>query len=257
MSSRDFFGPYLQEDISIRGAAAKSPLFYRDLHMMGAVFTAPLGRLSAALPRGGPAPLNVLGRGFVAVHCLEYKDTDIGPYNEVSLSIAVRRGWLPLASLFQAARSLWRREFHGYVSALPVTTTIALHGGLDYFNYPKYLADITFRETAGHRVCTLRDKESLDVILEFEGRRIPTRNRAPRDQNLTAMFSYPEIAGRPHRATFLVNHIERGSRFLSGARLRLGSHPRSQAFAELGLGPLAHYLFAPRCQAILFRPEPL
>lgn len=257
MSSLAFFDGYKQEAVSIRGAPGKSPMFFRDFHLMGGVFLADLTRVRAALPAGWYRPLRMpLGRALVAVHCMEYKDSDIGPYNEISLSIALKRGWLPFVSLLQAARSQRSRTYHAYIKALPVTTETALHGGLDFFNYPKYLADISFRETATHRVCTLRDKESRDVILEFEGRRLATWTCAPKDENRLTLYSYPEIDGRPRRAKLLVNRLESATSTLRGAALRLSAHPRAAEFKNLGLGSVVEYLYAPRCQGVLFKPEP-
>ena len=256
MSSLNFFDGYKQEPVSIRGAPGKSPMFFRDFHMMGGVFLADLARVRAALPRRWYSPLKMpLGRALVAVHCMEYKDSDIGPYNEISLSIALKRGWLPLMSLLQAARSIQSRTYHAYIKSLPVTTATALHGGIDFFNYPKYLADISFRETAAHRVCTLRDKESRDVILEFEGRRIATWACAPKHDDKMTLFTYPEIGGKPRRAKLLVNRLESGTSYLRGAALRFGAEPGASEFSGLGLGQLVEYLYAPRCQGVLFKPE--
>lgn len=256
MSELDFFAGRAQEDVSIRGVPGKSPMFFRDFHLMGAVFAADPARVRAALPPRWYRPLSLPpGRALVAVHCMEYKDSDIGPYNEISLSIALRRGWLPFASLFQAARAASARTYHAYIKALPVTTATALHGGVDFFNYPKYLADISFRETATHRVCTLRDKDSRDVILEFEGRRLATWACAPKDENRMTLYTYPEIDGRPRRAALLVNRLSSGTAYLRGAGLRVGAHPRGAEFSALGLGPVLEYLYAPRCQGVLFKPE--
>jgi hypothetical protein len=255
MSALSFFEGFAQKPVSIRGVPGKSPMFFRDFHMMGGVFLADLRGARAALPRSGYRALSLpLGRALVAVHCMEYKDSDIGPYNEVSLSIAVKRGWLPL-SLLQAARALSSRTYHAYVKALPVTTETALHGGVDFFNYPKYLADISFRETAAHRICTVRDRESGDAILEFEGRRLATWSCAPQDENRATLLTYPEIGGRPMRAKLLVNRVECATAFLRGAGLRLGPHFRAAEFRELGIGAVVEYAYAPRCQGILFEPE--
>jgi len=256
MSALSFFDRYRQEPVSIRGVPGKSPMFFRDFHLMGAVFLADLSSVRAALPRGWYHPLRLPPwRALVAVHCMEYQDTDIGPYNEVSLSIALRRGWLPFLSVLEAARSIRSRAYHAYVKALPVTTETALHGGIDFFNYPKSLADISFRETAAHRVCTLRDRESGEVILEFSGRRLATWACAPDDENLMTLCTYPEFGRRPRRARMLVNRLECGTAWLRGASLRLGPAARAEEFRGLGIGAVAEYLYAPRCQGVLFAPE--
>jgi hypothetical protein len=258
MSALTFFEGYKQEPVSIRGVPGKSPMFFRDYHMMGGVFLADLAKAREALPKKWYRPLKMpLGKALVAVHCMEYKDSDIGPYNEISLSIALKRGWLPFMSMFQATRSIQTREYHAYIKSLPVTTATALHGGIDFFNYPKYLANITFRETAAHRVCTLRDNESGDVILEFEGRRISTWVCAPRDENVMTLYTYPEMKGRPMRAKLIINRVECGTAYGRGANLRYGSHARAADFSGLGIGRIVEYLYAPRCQGVMFAPEAL
>lgn len=260
MTPRAFFSRYAQQDIPVRQYRGKSPMFFRDAHLMGAAFTADLKSVKEALPDSPYQPLEVFpGTAVVAIHCMEYKDTDIGPYNEVSLSIAIRRGLLP--SPLSLLRSVLTRNYHAYVQELPVNTEAALYGGLDYFNYPKYLADISFRETASRRVCTLRDRESLDLILEFEGGKIRTggpSRKNPEAVELLTLNTYPRKDNRTCHARMLVNQRERGtSLWPDSASLRLGGHPRAEPFRKLRLGWPLHYLFAPRCEAILFMPAVL
>lgn len=235
-------------------------MFYRDVHFMGAFFTADLKALAKSLPDPGYQPLQILpGLGIVGVHCVEYKDCDIGPYNEVSLSIPVQRG--PAGLLFAAPqrvllKSLITRSYHAYIKELPVTTEAALYGGIDFFNYPKYLADISFRETATHRICTLRDRETLDLIIEFEGRKIGTRR--PKRLKTMTLNTYPRKENRTLHARMMVNQREYGNSVLiQDASLRFGPHPRAQPFKEIGFGWQLQYLYAPSCEAILFMPEVL
>jgi hypothetical protein len=252
MSAASFFDGYRQKPVSIRGVPGKSPMFFRDFSMM--VFLADLSKTRAVLP--GPAwkPLRppLLRRALVAVHCMEYKDTDIGPYNEVSVSVALKGSRLPLVSLLQSAAG----RYSAYIHSLPVSTQTAVHGGIDFFNYPKYLADIVFRDTGAHRICTLRDKETGELIMELEGRRPATWSPAARDENRMVLDTYPAIKGRRHRARMLINRLESASMLLRGANLRLGAHARSEDFKALGLGRVAEYQYAPRCQGVLFEPEP-
>lgn len=256
MSETDFFRRYQQQDVSIRGVPGKAPMFFRELRMMGAIFAVPRPKALAALPGSAYKPLTLpSGLALAALHCMEYVDSDIGPYNEVSLAIALRRGWLPVPSLLKAANALRSQVFHAYVASLPVTTEVALHGGIDFFNFPKFLADISFRETSSHRICTVRDPVTKDLILEFEGRRLATWSCAPKDQNLLTLYTYPEIGGKTRRARLLIDQRERGSCLLRGASLRAGAHPRSAPFRALELGRPLHYVYAPRCRAVLFEPE--
>lgn len=256
-AANPFFSPYPQKEISIRRYKGKSPLFYRDVHLMGAIFAAEIERIREALPDGQYHPLSILpGKGIVAVHCVEYKDCDIGPYNEVSLSIPVRDPRLTiLPSPLAVLRSLLTRRYHAYVKELPVSTEAALYGGIDFFNYPKYLADVSFRETADHRVCTLRDKQSMDLILEFEGRKIKTK-KSPKPLNVLSLSTYPRKENRTLHARMLLNRKEAAaSHPIADSLIRFGRHPRAEPFKKLGIGRPLQYDFAPKCEAILFMPE--
>ena len=243
-----FFSGRAQKDVPIRNYQGKSPLFYRNAHIMGAVFTADLLALEKALPPG-EAPVRIWpGRGLAAIHCMEYKDTDIGPYNEVSLSIPLRRGSL--------GHSLWSRSYHSFIAQLPVTTEVALFGGLDYFNYPKYLASISFKETASTRLCSLRDPKTQELIMEFEGSKLLMQRPQPSAQ--MTLNTYPRKDGRVLHARLLINQLARRQSFLRDhAAIRFGPHPLAAPFKVLGLGRPLHYLFAPECESILFAPEAL
>lgn len=260
MRSPAFFDGVRQEEVRFGQYRAKSPLFVRDLSMIGAAFTADLARLRRALPDRSCEPLAVSPKhGLVALHCFEYKDTDIGPYNEVAVSIAVRapgRTFLP--GPVDVLRSLASDDYHAHVFQLPVTTEVAAAGGIEFFNFPKFRADIVFRETAGHRVCTLRDAKTLDLILEFEGRKIRTRTRArAAAPSVTTLNSYPRVGGRLCRARMAVNRRRAGQGpALGDCALWLGKHALAEPLKGLRIGWPVWYWYAPQAEAILFPPEP-
>lgn len=94
---------------------------------------------------------------------------------------------------------------------LPVTTEIALQGGVEVYNYPKYLADISYRETKNYRICTVRDRESQDLIVEFDGRKLETKHPSrpnldfhnyPEKRDVTFMREWRSIAAKVRRAFF-------------------------------------------------------
>lgn len=98
---------------------------------------------------------------------------------------------------------------------LPVTTEIALQGGVEVYNYPKYLADISYRETKNYRICTVRDRESQDLIVEFDGRKLETKH--PSRPNLD-FHNYPEKAGRHLHARVEINRCQSATSFFSPMR---------------------------------------
>ncbi len=251
---KSLFDGLEQREISFGGFTGKAPMFCRNVHLMGAVFSADRAVVSGMLDGTGLRPLRLpLGRAAVAIHAIEYGETDVGPYNELALSLLVRPG-LPVApgALALVTSDIFNR-FHGYIQELPVTTEISVEGGRRVFNYPKYLAEITFRETADHRICTVRDPDSKDLILEVESMKLPGKGRSGRTLNLN---SYPTIDGVPSRALTRLRTAAHGtSHAINNVFVRTGAHPRAESFAALRLGRSWHCLYAPQCEAVLFGPE--
>jgi hypothetical protein len=256
MAQSPFLSAFSQTEIPIRQYRGKSPTFYRDANFMAAVFTAESRAVARACAEAPFPPLEIWpGVSLAALTCLQYNDSDAGPYNELSLAFPLRRAGA-LAPL-EAWRSLRTRSFHAHVAQLPVTTEAALFGGIDYFGYPKYLADISFEDRASGRACSLRDKASGELILEFTGLRLKTRAPRPGTE-LINLNTYPRKAGRTLRARMLFNQLEAGESYLKTCvELRLGGHAHAEPFRELALGRQLYYSYVPKCEAILFMPEVL
>ena len=252
MTLSPFFAGVAQRLVDIRGVPARSPLFFRDVDMVMAVFTADLAAARALLPSPRLEPLSPFpGKALVAIHCFEYKDTDIGPYNEVSVTIAVRVD--RSSRLASMARSTLLNDFQGHIVQLPVTTEIALHGGLDFFNYPKFLANIAFDETTGERRCRATDPQTGALIFAFTSARRPaTPTSSPRHYTFR---SYPLIDSRLVEARMVVNPLSSTRpTFGRGLHLELGSHPKSTPLTTLRPGRPLQVVHAPRCEAILYEP---
>ena len=273
-----FFTDVVQRDILIRGVPAKSPTFYRDVRMLMGVFSADLAALRAELANhvapfqlaalAPLVPLAVLpGRGLVAIHAFDYRDTDVGPYGELAVSIAVHPPGSRLPGPLAAARAVLTGAFHAVVIAMPVTTDLALWGGLDYFNFPKTLADLAFTESATATTCTLRDRSTGALELELVGRRLAAKplyhrtwGRFDRDAapSVCTFTSYPRLEGRLTRARVRLHILAAGTRYRGdGLTLALGHTALGRRLERLGLGRLLMYWDVPRAEAILYAPEPL
>ena len=260
-----------QRDIAIRGVPARSPTFYRDVRMLMGVFTADLAQCQAELSRLAPqlasSAVRVLpGRGLVAIQAFAYRDTDVGPYGEIAVSIAVRPPGSRLPGPVIAARSAISGDFHGVVVTMPVTTDLALWGGLDFFNFPKYLADIDFTESPYGTTCALRERASGTLELELVGKRLRTRPRPSPERaglhggppSVCTFNSYPTIDGRLSRARVRLHVLERGtSYFGTGLSVRFGTGERARRLERLELGRLLMYWDVPLAEAILYLPEAL
>ena len=88
MRGSPFFEGVRQVDAQIAGQPAKLPAFYYDGAEMTALFPARHGELRRLLPDPRLVPARLApGLGVVAVSCLEYRDSDVGPYNELAVAI--------------------------------------------------------------------------------------------------------------------------------------------------------------------------
>ena len=255
MRRSPFFDGVTQHELTMADQTGHLPLFYYDGVGMTAVFAARFGALRRLLPDPRFVPARLApGLGVVAVSVFEYRDTDIGPYNELAISIPLNEppllANLPLRALVRARR---RRQMHAFIHHLPVTTEAALVGGVHFYNYPKFIAAIDFSDEGDRRVCRLA--EGKEHILTLRGRRIPT----PHSGEFQA-FSHLWMDRQPQSSEFKINALELGDTSRpDAATLELGSrHPIALELAKLLVSrrPI-HLQYMPRFEGILYGPEHL
>ncbi len=255
MRRSPFFEGVTQSEVTIAGQSAKVPIFYYDGTATSAVFPARLSALRRLMPdrRFSPARL-APGLGAVAITCFEYRDTDIGPYNELAISVVLNEPWflpnLPGLALLGALR---RRQLHAWVQHLPVTTEIARAGGVDFYNYPKFIANIGFDQTERWRTCRL--SEGAEHILTLSGERIAT----PRSEQFQ-LFSHLYMDRQPQSSEFKICASAMGvSARPRSAALQLGErHPVARELAKLiAWPPPVQYQYLESFEGILYGPEHL
>jgi hypothetical protein len=255
MRSSPFFEGVSQVDVSFGDFVSRMPLFYYDGGATVAFFLAKLGALRRLIPDRRISPARVgPGLGVVAVFCYEYRDTDLGPYNELMISVATNEPWfrsnLPGRALLSGLK---RRQLHGWVHHLPVTAEIALSAGVEFYSFPKFIAGIDFEQTDADQTCRL--SEGQEHILTMTANRIAT----PRSEQIQ-LFAHLWMDGQPQQAEFKVNAIEMGiSLRPDTVSLELGDrHPIARELASLLVSrrPI-QYAYVPRFEAILHGPEHL
>lgn len=255
MRGSAFFEGVPQMEAALGDEVLRLPVFYYDGTATSAVFPARLGALRRLMPDPRIRPARLApGLGAVAVTCFEYRDTDIGPYNELAISVPLNEPWflpnLPGRALIAGLR---RRQLHAWVHHLPVTTEIARAGGVELYNYPKFVGGIDFEQTATHRACRL--SEGREHILTLSGERIPT----PRSEQFQ-LFSHLWMDRQPQSSEFKINAIEMGMTLRPGAAsLELGDrHPIARELAGLLVSrrPI-QYQYMARFEGILYGPEHL
>jgi hypothetical protein len=250
----DFFSGVDQFDALIGGQRAKSPTFYRDARSLTLVLPANLMALRRIMPDPCYVPAQVLpGVGAVNLTALEYQDTDIGPYREFSIGVALNSTRFLQVPCYNIMRQALQRAFDVYIHHLPVTSEIALRGGVDYYNYPKFMADIDFDDDDDRVQCEL--SVDGDLICRVRGRKID----APR-QHVLKNFCHLYQSKQPQSAEFKINARQYGVAAGRGnAELVVGqAHPVGRELSSLLLSttPLI-YVYMPSMQAILYGPEHL
>lgn len=250
----DFFSGVEQLEANIGGQRAKSPTFYRDARSFTLVMPANLIALRRMMPDPRYVPAQVLpGVGAVNLTAFEYFDTDIGPYKEFSFSIPLNSSRFLQLPCYNMLRQLIQNAFDIYIFHLPVTTEIALRGGIEVYNYPKFLADIEFEEDDDRVQCEV--SVGGDLICRTRGRKIPATR-----QGVSKFFCHLYQSRQPQGAEMKVNSKQYGFALGPGnAELVVG--PRHEVGRELeGLllsGMPLFYMYLPSMQAILYGPEHL
>jgi hypothetical protein len=257
MRGSPFFDGVAQVELEIAGERALVPVFYYDTAAMTALFPARFRELRRLMPdrRFVPALL-APGVGVLAVSCLEHRETGIGPYGELAISVPLNEPWfrpnLPGRALLEGAR---RRQLHAFMLHLPVTTELALRGGIDFYNFPKFLAGIEFDEDGGLRRCRLG--EGKEQILSFSGERLRTR---PPTQAEAQYFFHLWMDRQPQQAEFKLNRLEAATSMRPGAAMLdlSGRHPIAIELERLLFSRRSlQYEYVPRLEAILYGPEHL
>jgi len=250
----NFFSGIDQVDLYLGEEIIKFPVFYRRARAYVATFPASIIALKRLLPDPRFTPAQVFpGIGVISLAAFEYYDTDIGPYNEFGISVALNNPNMLKIPGYNLLGQLLQYNFYAYIHHLPVTTEIALRGGVDFYNYPKFLASIDFIDTAGQVKCELKEKD--DLICRFYGNKIPaTKN------TLMKFFCHLYQYKQPQYVEFKINALEYGLSFNSGdVELEIGtSHPVALELANTVLSKRAMmYIYIPRMEAILYGPEHL
>jgi hypothetical protein len=233
---------HLQKDC--RGRPLYLPVFYYDVTAVFAGFLTPIDKVQAILPSPRMKPLRATPwHAVTVIACFEYRDCDAGPYNEVGITFPFTMD-RPAPVLTGLLRHIAEGPM-AFVYKLPVNTELARDFGIDFYNYPKFMANIDFSNESGWLKCRLA--EGGKHILTLAARQLPTRPW-PR-------WYFDGITvrdGRILRSEVAVNVREQAlSRNPADVKLELGDHDLARELRGLNLGRMVHLQYVPRCQTIL------
>ncbi len=244
MQTQDFFEGITQIDVKVGPFNARYPIFYRELAYMSVFFLAPLEKVKSILPSKRIHPFRLTPwHCMVTITATQYKDSDIGPYNQVSIGVP-----FVLDKESPAFTGILRKPPETpmiYTLYLPVTTEIARTTGIEAANYPEFLAEIDFVEEDNIVNCKA-DSEGKN-ILKMSGRKIKL-NKYPRQRVCPVTVKDNRLL----RSEFNFSESDVGnSKTQSDVQLEFGNHPIGLKLQELSLNKVLQYQYYPSGQAIL------
>lgn len=212
----------------VGGKNVPMPVLLRDGTAISAVFVVPTAqaRRVIAAPRL-PVPDLFFGRTLLSIACVEYKDCDLGIYNEVGITFMVQKPGTRVFPVFGMTAGFLRKQVGAYVHRMPITLKFACDAGREIWGLPKTVEEITFSEAASTRTCTLvmDGAEVMQMTVAKGG------SRRFANASLDALTCQ---AGVVRRIPFVSAGEGVGFR-LGGGSIRLGNHPVADELRTLGL----------------------
>jgi hypothetical protein len=213
---------------AVQGRTVRLPVVVRDAEAVSAMFPVRSSVVRTFLPSTMLHPAEWWpGWAICVLAAVEYKDNDLGTYNEVGVNFLVTYGPerpLPLVGLVAASR---QRRLGAYVHRLPVTTTFSRDAGRDIWGFPKTVASITFSDDGARRTCRL-DEDGTHVLTLT----VPRGGRRRFADLPQDAFAYHN--GTLYRTPSRMSADGVGFR-LGGATLTLGPHAMAAELRALGL----------------------
>ena len=210
------------------------PILYFNASCITAFFLCDLDKVHHQLADVPLKPGVVIGhKAMVGIAFYEYRETSIGPYNEVGVAISVVResdklSQFPLLDLYSNPE---RRNGGSYVIDLPVSTTEANTAGKEIWGLPKFVTAIPFQLEGRHFSSSVLDPESREPIARFNGK---MGLGIPMPALHLKLFSYLE----GDELATIVN-VRRGATLRSRGSMKLivgnSNHPMARRLHALGL----------------------
>jgi hypothetical protein len=244
MSTNDFYQEIEHTPVPWRQYELHVPLFYPDIMFMNMSILAPTENVRAVLPSKRLKPYRITPwQSALSITTYQYRECDIGPYNEVAIGIPVTID--EETPLFTGSLRKMPKEPKVYSHHLPVTTEIAREVGAEFAGYPKFVADIEFVDDGDWVTCKLSDKNKH--VLSLSGRKLGLKT-APRYCAHPITYRGEYIL----RSEFVVSEREMGySNSGDDVKLELGDHPIAEELRKLNLGKVVSYSYCPHAQGIL------
>jgi hypothetical protein len=210
---------------------------YYDWMLLAADFPAPMANVQKVLPSDRLKPVQITpGMAKISLWAMKYRQIDcLAPYNEFGIMIPV---------LYKRADAV--SELPGfYAYHLPVTTKEARDGGVIYYGYPKFVAQISFDHDGESHRCRVQAAGKDIITLEV-------KQSATVPQSWT-FYTYTVKDNQLLRTLIQVQGQSGTTTVKGGASYNLGDHPIAEELQALEMdGASTGHQYAPQLQSILY-----
>lgn len=161
-----------QEEVSTTTGPVRLPIFYYQASALQCYYRIPVA-LAEPLFVDSPWKPAVFGRDRVlaGMAWYQYRDTDIGSYNEVALAVGVYpwKAKEPSLPWLDFLKPSFGRSLGFHILHLPVTSSPAYIAGTELWGYPKFITDIDFAVEQDLFVGEVKDPDGEETILRLTG----------------------------------------------------------------------------------------
>jgi hypothetical protein len=244
MSKNDFYQEIEHTPVPWRQHELHVPVFYPDIMFMTVSILAPAKSIRSLLPSPRLNPYRITPwHSALSITAYQYRESDIGPYNEISVGVPVTLD--EETPLFTGSLRRMPEVPMVYIRHLPVTTEIAREVGAEFAGYPKFVADIEFRNENNWLICELRADNQK--VFTLSGRKLDL-GHSPRFRLMPLTYRRGYIL----RSEFVMSEREMGtSKSGDDVKLELGEHQIAKELEDLNLGKVVSYGYCPQAQGIL------
>ena len=205
------------------------PVTVRDASSAAATYLVHTEAVRRLLPGPEIEPVELLpGKALFSIAAIDYRDNDLGDYNEISLAFFVRERGAPRGVPYLGTLiDFFRSRVATYIWKLPVTQSFTRDAGAGIWGFPKTVDLIDFDDTSGRR----------QARLVMDGRHVLTFTTLARGGSTmpdTQTTTYTYVGGRLHKTAFTMGATEVGFA-VGGAELVLGDHTIADDLRALGL----------------------
>lgn len=138
-----FFAGVEQRPVPTSQGPCDLPILYRDGSVIGLMYRVAPERVAPLIPdQGRFEPFTLMGKAIVQLVAFEYRDTSIGPYNEIALAVETKRVGTSPSTWGALVNARKQPDYGSTFLNLPVTTPSACAAGREIWGYPKYVVGI-------------------------------------------------------------------------------------------------------------------